>query len=231
MTARRLQAPVRGTSFGLLRTAACGDAEVDGQAAVDQLGGEDPPEVVRGELRPTETGVGLGQVLAASADRLLDDAGVEDLRSDRSVLALEEERRRRTPDLVVRAVTTDRSPRCPRPRRLREGLARTRLLPRPRPGAVARRCRRSTSSPSSYEKPPCPRAPAPSRPPPPDCGTWSRKERRATAGRAPSARAPCRGAPRAPRPKEWEVAGPATVRTGSAAAVERARCGRDRPAG
>ncbi|CQR61872.1 Hypothetical Protein sle_24110 [Streptomyces leeuwenhoekii] len=92
-----------------------GGADVDGQAAVDQLGGEDPPEVVRGELQAAESGVVLGQVLAASADHVLDGAGVEDLRSDRSVLALEEEGHRSAPDLVVRVVATDQGDRLSPP--------------------------------------------------------------------------------------------------------------------
>lgn len=39
-------------------------ADVDRQAAVDQLGSEDPSEIVRGELQPAELPVVLGQLLA-----------------------------------------------------------------------------------------------------------------------------------------------------------------------
>ena len=41
-------------------------ADVDGQAVVDQVGGEDPAEVVRGELQSGELRVGLGQLGAGA---------------------------------------------------------------------------------------------------------------------------------------------------------------------
>ena len=39
-----------------------GGADVDGQTVVDQVGGEDAPEVVRREARPRERRLPLGEV-------------------------------------------------------------------------------------------------------------------------------------------------------------------------
>lgn len=60
---------------------------------------------MRGELQPFEAGIYFGGGEAAPFGHLLDRAGVED-RGDRTVLPLEQERRRRAPDLVVRVVAS-----------------------------------------------------------------------------------------------------------------------------
>lgn len=77
-----------------------GRADVDRQAAIDEFGDEDPAEVVGGELQPFEAEMHLGEGRATPLKHLLAHAGVED-RGNRAVLPLEQERHRRTPDLVM----------------------------------------------------------------------------------------------------------------------------------
>jgi hypothetical protein len=52
-----------------------GCADVDGQPVVDQVGGQQPAEVVRGEARRAELRVAAGEVVAAAAEHDLDGGG------------------------------------------------------------------------------------------------------------------------------------------------------------
>lgn len=77
-----------------------GGADVDGQSAVDEFRREDPSEVVRGELQPSEFVVRLGELFAEPGEHDLEGRAAEDHRG-RAVLPLEEERHRCAPHLVV----------------------------------------------------------------------------------------------------------------------------------
>ncbi|WP_197287152.1 hypothetical protein [Planomonospora sphaerica] len=71
-----------------------------GRPAVDQLGGENPAEVVRGEAHGPELRAVLGEFLA-SPPELMQHGGGRDHPPGGAVPALEQERQRRAPDLAV----------------------------------------------------------------------------------------------------------------------------------
>lgn len=81
-----------------------GGADVDGQPAVDELSGEDPPEVVGGEGQPCELGPGLRQGKAGALQHALDGVGGQH-RPRCAELPLEQERHRLAPDPLVLVVT------------------------------------------------------------------------------------------------------------------------------
>jgi hypothetical protein len=70
-----------------------GGADVDGQPVVDQVGGEQPSEVVRGEGEIFEPGIVLSEVSAYSAEHFTDRAGGHDFVALADA-ALEQERLR-----------------------------------------------------------------------------------------------------------------------------------------
>jgi hypothetical protein len=80
-----------------------GGADVDGQPVVDELGGEDPPEVVGGEGQPRELGPGLRQGKAGALQHALDGLGGQH-RPRCAELPLEQERHRLAPDPLVLVV-------------------------------------------------------------------------------------------------------------------------------
>jgi hypothetical protein len=67
--------------------------DVDGQAAVDQVGSEQAPEVMRREAVPREPVTGLGQLVAEPLQHVPDRARADDARA--ANLTLEQERHRR----------------------------------------------------------------------------------------------------------------------------------------
>jgi hypothetical protein len=83
-----------------------GGADVDGEPVVDQLGGQQPAEVVRGEARGAEVRVCFGQPCAPAAEHDQDGAGRDDA-ADGSELALEQERHRLAHPALVLVVSLD----------------------------------------------------------------------------------------------------------------------------
>jgi hypothetical protein len=75
-------------------------SDVDREPAVDQFGGQEPAEVVRGEVCGVESGVLLGEFPAAAFEHV-HDGGVGDDLVLGADLALEQERHRRAADPLV----------------------------------------------------------------------------------------------------------------------------------